>query len=85
MDVVTGLLKANIGTRIAYAVASQTDSRVILDVVGAEGLLGKVDMLQLTKESPLPRPVQGALMGEDEIARIVYSAPTLPPPKLRDL
>ena len=71
MDVVTGLLKANISARISFAVASQTDSRVILDVAGAENLLGKGDMLLLAKEYPMPRRVQGALVGEDEISWIV--------------
>ena len=71
MDVLTGLLKANISARISFAVASQPDSRVILDVAGAENLLGKGDMLLLSKESPLPRRVQGALIREDEISRIV--------------
>ena len=71
VDVVTGLLKANISTRISFAVASRTDSRVILDVAGAENLLGKGDMLLLAKESPMPRRVQGALVQEDGISRIV--------------
>lgn len=57
VDVVTGLLKANIGTRIGFSVASQTDSGVILDAVGAEKLLGKGDMLLLTKASPTPHRV----------------------------
>ena len=71
VDVVTVLLKANISARISFAVVLQTDSRVILDVAGAENLLGKGDMLLLAKESPMPRRVQGALVQEDGISRIV--------------
>ena len=69
--VVTGLLKANIVARVAFSVASQIDSRVILDTVGAEKLLGKGDMLLLNHESPKPRRVQGALVYDEEIDRIV--------------
>ncbi len=71
VDVVTGLLKANIATRIAFTVASQTDSRVILDVSGAEDLLGRGDMLLLENQSPQPRRVQGVFVDDGELSRLV--------------
>lgn len=71
VDVITGTIKANIPTRLAFAVASQVDSKTILDVGGAEKLLGRGDMLMHTPELSKPRRAQGAYVGEAEIERIV--------------
>lgn len=70
VDVITGLIKANIATRIAFAVASQIDSRTILDMGGAEKLLGKGDMLYISRESGKPRRIQGVLISDQEIESI---------------
>lgn len=70
VDVITGLIKANITARIAFAVASQVDSRTILDVSGAEKLLGSGDMLYITSDMPKPRRVQGTFVTEKEIKRV---------------
>lgn len=70
-DVITGLIKANFPARLSFSVASSTDSRVILDSVGAEQLLGKGDMLFLSPEASAPVRVQGVFVDDEEIGRIV--------------
>ncbi|MGA3291727.1 MAG: DNA translocase FtsK [Candidatus Microgenomates bacterium] len=71
VDVITGLIKANIPSRIAFAVASQIDSRVILDTQGAEKLLGRGDMLYLPPEQAKPIRIQGAFVNDEEINSLV--------------
>jgi S-DNA-T family DNA segregation ATPase FtsK/SpoIIIE len=71
VDVITGLIKANIPSRIAFAVSSQADSRVILDMNGAERLLGRGDMLYLPIDAPKPVRAQGALINASEVNRLV--------------
>ncbi len=71
VDIITGLIKANIPCRIAFAVASQVDSRVILDTQGAEKLLGQGDMLYLPPEQAKPVRIQGAFVTEKEINSLV--------------
>jgi S-DNA-T family DNA segregation ATPase FtsK/SpoIIIE len=71
VDVITGLIKANIPSRIAFAVSSQVDSRTILDMGGAERLLGRGDMLYLPIDAPKPIRAQGALITGPEIERLV--------------
>lgn len=71
VDVITGVIKANITSRIAFAVSSQTDSRTILDMGGAEKLLGKGDMLYYPSGANKPIRVQGALITENEVESIV--------------
>ncbi len=71
VDVITGLIKANIPCRIAFAVASQVDSRVILDSQGAEKLLGRGDMLYLPPEQAKPIRIQGAFVSDKEINSLV--------------
>ena len=71
VDVITGLIKANVPSRIAFAVSSQVDSRTILDTVGAEKLLGKGDMLFFPAGAPKPARVQGAFVSDDEVEKIV--------------
>ena len=70
VDVITGLIKANISSRVAFQVASKMDSRVILDQGGAEQLLGKGDMLYLAPGTSIPQRVHGAFVGDDEVQRV---------------
>lgn len=71
VDVITGTIKANIPTRLAFAVASQVDSKTILDTAGADKLLGRGDMLMSTPELSKPRRVQGAFLADVEISKVV--------------
>ena len=71
VDVITGLIKANVPSRIAFAVSSQVDSRTILDSVGAEKLLGKGDMLFFPSGAPKPSRIQGAFVSDEEVEKIV--------------
>ena len=70
VDVITGLIKANIPARIAFTVASQVDSRTILDQAGAEKLLGQGDMLMLTPSMSKPKRIQGAWVMDEEVIKI---------------
>jgi DNA segregation ATPase FtsK/SpoIIIE, S-DNA-T family len=76
VDVITGMIKANIPSRVAFAVSSQVDSRVILDTVGAEALLGMGDMLFKPVSALRPSRVQGAFISEAEVERVVSVAAT---------
>jgi len=80
VDVITGLIKVNIPSRIAFAVTSQVDSRTILDRVGAEKLLGKGDMLYLPSDAADPRRIQGAYISSEDIENIVAFWAQQPPP-----
>jgi S-DNA-T family DNA segregation ATPase FtsK/SpoIIIE len=72
VDVITGLIKANFPTRISFAVTSHIDSRTILDMVGAEKLLGRGDMLYMPTEASKPKRLQGSFVSDAEIDRLVY-------------
>ena len=83
VDVVTGLIKANFPTRVAFATTSQTDARVIMDQTGAEKLLGRGDMLYMSSDSIKPRRVQGAYVSDEEIDRVIeaWTAENQPKPE----
>ncbi|UUH69429.1 DNA translocase SftA [Bacillus subtilis] len=80
VDVITGLIKANIPTRIAFSVSSQVDSRTIIDIAGAEKLLGKGDMLFLENGSGKPVRLQGNFVSDREIDRVVSHVRSQMPP-----
>jgi S-DNA-T family DNA segregation ATPase FtsK/SpoIIIE len=71
VDVITGLIKANFPTRIAFAVSSQVDSRTIIDGVGAEKLLGRGDMLFMATDAAKPKRIQGSYVSDEDIEKIV--------------
>ncbi len=74
VDVITGVIKTNIPTRIAFAVTSTTDSRIIIDEGGAEKLLGRGDMLYLASSDPTPERIQGAFLSDREVEEVVQFA-----------
>ncbi|SEI06539.1 DNA translocase FtsK [Halobacillus karajensis] len=81
VDVITGLIKANIPTRIAFSVSSQVDSRTIIDSGGAEKLLGKGDMLFVENGSGQPVRIQGAFVSDNEIERVTNYVKKIAPPQ----
>jgi S-DNA-T family DNA segregation ATPase FtsK/SpoIIIE len=89
VDIITGLIKANFPARIAFAVASSVDSRVILDQPGAEKLLGRGDMLFQSPDAAAPLRMQGVYVSDDEINRITrywkLAGGDAPPPQLKEI
>lgn len=84
VDVITGIIKANIPARLAFSVASQVDSRTILDQMGAEKLLGKGDMLFMSPEFMKPRRIQGAFLDEKEVKAVTDYLRTQREPQYND-
>jgi DNA segregation ATPase FtsK/SpoIIIE, S-DNA-T family len=84
VDVITGLIKANIPTRIAFQVSARVDSRTILDQMGAETLLGHGDMLYLPPGTSIPTRVHGAFVSDQEVHRVVEALRTPTPPNYID-
>lgn len=84
VDVITGLIKANVPARIAFTVASQIDSRTILDQVGAEKLLGQGDMLLLTPSMSKPKRIQGAWVTDEEVIKITDHLRAQSPPQYNE-
>jgi S-DNA-T family DNA segregation ATPase FtsK/SpoIIIE len=84
VDVLTGLIKANIPTRMAFKVSSRVDSRTILDQMGAETLLGHGDMLYLPPGGSIPQRVHGAFVDDAEVHRVVSFLKQLGPPRYID-
>jgi S-DNA-T family DNA segregation ATPase FtsK/SpoIIIE len=84
IDVITGLIKANIPSRIAFMVAGKFDSRIIIDAVGAEKLLGRGDMLFTSAWDPVPTRIQGAFLSEEEVERVAEYVRTLGEPEYID-
>jgi DNA segregation ATPase FtsK/SpoIIIE, S-DNA-T family len=80
VDVITGLIKANIPTRLSFQVSSKIDSRTILDQMGAEALLGMGDMLYMASGTGLPVRVHGAFVSDDEVHRVVEALKSQGPP-----
>ncbi len=90
VDVITGLIKANFPTRISFAVTSQVDSRTVLDMVGAEKLLGHGDMLFAPTDAAKPKRLQGCYVSDPEVERLVYfwnsqKLDNAPPIKMEDI
>jgi S-DNA-T family DNA segregation ATPase FtsK/SpoIIIE len=84
VDVITGLIKANIPARVAFKTTSQVDSRTIIDQVGAEKLLGQGDMLMTLADAPKPKRIQGALISDEETNKVIDFIKMQRPPQYDD-